>query len=132
MSVWDPTPEAVERAVTSTLRMRSSEMPQWLDAKKRLRALGIDVNDVVLAEWEPEGEHLMCGIIVSRDEKVFNFCVVYDYDAAGRPLEKGEGWINAWKEIPPRDIGLTSSGYPNSWAYAVIIARLVLESDAQT
>jgi hypothetical protein len=63
--------------------------------------------------------------IATREERVFNFCVVYDYDPDGQPLEKGEGWISTWKEIPSQDIGLTPSGYPNSWAYATIIARLV-------
>jgi hypothetical protein len=126
---WQPTPVAVERALTKTQRMRTSPKPQWRDVRQRLEALGIPPQDVVLAEWEPEGEHLMCGVIATREERLFNFCVTYDYDKGGRPLEQDVGWLNSWTEIRPSEVGLTSDGYPNSWAQAARVARLVFEAE---
>ncbi len=105
--------------------------PQWVDVRQRLAALGIAAKDVVLAEWEAEGEHLMCGMIGTDDGRVFNFCVTYDYDKDGRPLEKGVGWVSSWKEIAAEEIRLTSSGYPNSWLQAAIVARLILEGERE-
>jgi hypothetical protein len=129
---WAPTAEDVERALTSTHRMRASARPQWRDVRQRLESLGIDLVDVVLSEWVPEGQHLMGGILATRDERVFSISVVYDYDANGQVLQDGQGWISAWKEIPSEEVGTTSSGYPNIWAAALMIARLVLEIEAQT
>lgn len=71
----------------------------------------------------------MTGVIVSRDERLFVVSVTFGRDEAGRPLEKGAGWIHRWSEIPPKDIGLTPSGYPNSWAQATIVARRVFEEE---
>ena len=127
MMAWQPTNAALERAVVETQRIRASTKPQWSDAHGRLEAQGIQFRNAVLADWDAEGQHVMCGIIGTRDGRLFDFCVTYGYDISGRSLEEGVGWINSWREVAREKVGLTSAGYPNSWAQAAIIAQLVFE-----
>ena len=129
MTDWASKMYVLERAVEGTRHLRSSTKPQWVDARRRLGESGISAQDAVLAEWQAEGEHLMCGSIVGRDDRVFNFCVVHDHDAKGGPLAKGLGWISAWNEIPEEKIGVICTGHPNAWAVDRIVARMVFDRE---
>lgn len=129
---WQPNADRVDFAITKTAEMRTSAKPQWRDVRQRLYGLGIASEDAVLAEWQPEGEHCMFGLIASRrDGRLLIFDAFFDYDASGQPLPKGIGWIDRWRELAPEEAQLTAAGYPNTYAQAAIIAGLVFEHEGE-
>lgn len=131
MTDWRPTSNELERAQTGTHHLRVNAKPQWVDVRRRLETTGIDPHDAVLASWEPEGAHVMCGVIVARDGRLVDFCVTYGFDAAGTPIEKGTGSVTSWKEVPEDKIGRITDGSPNSWAQDRIISRCVFELERE-
>ena len=122
---WQPDDVRVEFAITKTAEMRRSTKPHWHDVRQRLDELGIAYEDAVVAEWQPEGEHFMFGLVASRDGRLFIFDATFDFDPSGRPLAKGIGWIGRWRELGPEEARLTSAGYPNSYSQSAIVGRLV-------
>lgn len=131
MMKWQPNADRIDFAITKTAEMRTSTKPQWRDVRQRLDGIGIAVEDAVLAEWQPEGEHFMFGLIASRDGRLLIFDATFDYDASGQPLPKGIGWIGRWRELALDEAQLTAAGYPNTYAQAAIIARLVFEHETE-
>jgi len=131
MMKWQPNDDRIDFIVTKTAVMRTSTKPHWRDVRQRLQGLGMSSEDAVLAEWQPEGQHFMFGLIASRDGRLFIFDATFDYDASGQPLAKGIGWIGRWRELAAEEAHLTAAGYPNTYAQAAIIARLVFEHERE-
>jgi hypothetical protein len=123
---WEPTSTMLERARAVTRRLRISSEPHWREARHELEARGITPQDAVLTEWQAEGQNLMCGIVVTRDGRLFDFCATFGYDRDGHPVE-GLGWMHPWREIAQERVGLTKFGYPNIWAYALHVARMIFD-----
>jgi hypothetical protein len=72
----------------------------------------------------------MFGFIGSRDGRMVILDVEYERDESGRRLGKGLGWISRWRELDPSEARLTPAGYPNTYAQATSVARLVFERES--
>ena len=127
MTQWQASESRLKRAIEKGNQLRTSTKPHWVDARQRLEAAGISLEDVVLAEWRPDSAHFMTGLIVTRDGRVIDFDVTYDYDESKQPLPKGVGWISSWEEVAPELVRFTSGGHPNTYAQAVQVAQLVFQ-----
>ena len=113
-----------------TADLRNSSQPQWIEVRDRLDSGGIRPEDAVLGIWHSAGPHSSTGIIVGRDDRVFLFGVTVDFDNQRQPLNKGEGWIHKWKELSEDDVTLTSTGHPDIYTQARLVARLVFEQES--
>lgn len=125
---WERALEAdLITAAKLTHMLRSSEAPEWTDARLRLEAEGVEVDQAALATWHSSGRHSSSGLIGTPEGRVFDFDVVYDYDSAGRPVEKGLGWIETWDERTDKAKIVEKWNLPNLYLTAVIVARRLAE-----
>jgi hypothetical protein len=109
--------------------MRSSDHPHWREVRERLRHEGVVPDDAAVVDWEMEGSHLYCGVIGTRDERLFHFCVIFGYDRHRRATEDNVGFVDSWKRIPPDEIDTMPGGRPNGWLWDLITSRHVLNDE---
>ena len=64
----------------------------------------------------------MTGFVITRDGRMFDVDVSFDYGENNRPLPKGEGEVYGWKLVPPDKARTVGDGIPNGWMRARIVA----------
>jgi hypothetical protein len=125
---WYPSSAELGVARKNTRLLRTSDYPQWREARSLLLEAGLSLDDVVLAGEVSAGRQVLSCLAVSRDERVFAFNVIFGLDHDGNPLPKGQGRVGKWREIAPERIRLTDAGVPNTWLRAIVVAYEIFES----
>jgi hypothetical protein len=87
--------------------MRSDESPLWSRLRELLRERGFDPNQVALATLFPDDTNMEFGILVTRDEHVYEFDLIYgkgdlNHQAASAFITDWRDRTEWWRDTPRR------------------------------
>jgi hypothetical protein len=64
-------------ASTDTQLLKEGSLPEYARLRELLRERGLDPDAVALADFFPDDGHLMFGVVVTQDDRVFEFDFVF-------------------------------------------------------
>lgn len=126
---WTPSSEKVEFQLAKSRELRTSEKSHWMETRSHLERSGIELDDAALAEWQDEGSGVRYAIVVSRDERIFEFHVVFGHEPGASPHL---GRVKGWTEVGHEEIRVTDFGFPDIRGRAARVAKLIFEREVAT
>lgn len=118
----------VRSAIELTSTLRTSTSPEWQEARRRLEAEGVPIDEAALYTWHTSGEHSDTAILGTTSGRVFVFDILFDYGPECEPLEKGVRCVGRWEEVTDKAKIVERWQLPNIYLTAVIIARRLAEA----
>jgi len=120
----------VATTVRLTPTLRTSSDPEWEDARRRLRAVGVDIESSVLTDVHPSGAYRSTAIVATPEGRVFVFDLLFKYGPASERLENGVRVVDQWKEVTEHAEIVEKWQLPNLYLQAVLIARRLAETES--
>jgi len=91
-----------------TAELRSSPSPRWQRVRARLSREDVDPADAAVSEFGPDEATSAWGLIVTRDERIFEFLL--EFDSVASMDETSE--VQHWWELNAADLrGIYAQGW---------------------
>jgi hypothetical protein len=110
MTEIDPPLQRLRQVQRLTAALREGSEQRWRRLRERLDLAGVDAGDAALVVLGPHDTTMEYGLIVTRNNRAFEFSLEWGYDEAGHELDSYiDAWLWEWAEVRLEDVGAKGS-----------------------